>query len=250
MKKNIAAHHNTVDDAEIAHFTAMADEWWDAKGKFKPLHQMNPLRLQFIRDHIAAHHGRAATASRPLDGLSLLDIGSGGGLLCEPLTRLGATVTGVDAAAKNIEIAKIHAQQMGLNIDYRHSTAEALASAGEQYDVVLAMEIVEHVADVDAFLAAISALVKPNGLLFMSTLNRTAKSYAMAIVGAEYVLRWLPKGTHHWKKFLKPSELILPLEQHGIRTADLQGMVYEPFSANWRLDTQNLDVNYVFVGRK
>lgn len=241
---------NTVDDAEIAHFTAMADEWWDAGGKFKPLHQMNPVRVGYIRDHVAAHFRRDTTQTAPLDGLKLLDVGSGGGLLCEPMTRLGASVTGVDAAEKNVQVAALHAQQMGLDIDYRHSTAEALAEDGEQYDVVLALEIIEHVADVDAFLSAISHLVKPGGLLFMSTLNRTAKSYATAIIGAEYVLRWLPKGTHHWKKFLKPSELVIPLEQHGVITRDVQGMVYAPFNASWSLNPRKLDINYIFVAEK
>jgi 2-polyprenyl-6-hydroxyphenyl methylase/3-demethylubiquinone-9 3-methyltransferase len=211
---------------------------------------MNPVRLQFIRDHIATTFGRDCTASAPLSGLKLLDIGSGGGLVCEPLARLGASVTGVDAAEKNIHVATLHAEQMGLDIAYRHSTAEALAAHGEQYDVVLALEIVEHVADVEAFLASVAALVKPNGLLFMSTLNRTAQSYATAIIGAEYVLRWLPKGTHHWKKFLKPSELILPLERHGIRTRDMQGMVYDPWNASWSLNPQKLNINYIFCGEK
>lgn len=267
---------STVDAEEIAHFTAMADEWWDATGKFAPLHAMNPLRIQFIRDHIAAHYGRDVNARAPFSGLTLLDIGSGGGLLCEPMARLGATVTGVDAAEKNTHIARLHAEQMGLDIDYRHTTAEALAwgdasrrsepsavssanspyplqqatDGANQYDIVFALEIVEHVADVEAFLAAVSALVKPGGLLFMSTLNRTMKSYATAIIGAEYVLRWLPKGTHHWKKFLRPSELILPLEAHGIKTHDLQGMVYDPFNASWSLNPTALDVNYIFAAKK
>ena len=250
MKENVTAQAITVDEAEIAHFTAMADEWWDAKGKFAPLHAMNPVRLQFIRDHIAARHARDITARQPLSGISVLDVGSGGGLICEPLARLGASVTGVDAAEKNTQIARLHAEQMGLDIDYRHSTAEALATEDKRYDVVLALEIVEHVADVEAFLAAITRLVKPGGLLFMSTINRTAKSYATAIIGAEYVLRWLPKGTHHWKKFLKPSELILPLEQYGITTHDLQGMAYDPFNASWSLSPRALDVNYLFMGVK
>lgn len=239
----------TVDDAEIAHFSAMAEEWWDAKGKFRPLHQMNPVRLRFIRDHAAAHFGHDA-AQQPLSGLSLLDIGCGGGLLCEPLARMGANVTGVDASEKNISIASLHAEQMGVAVDYRHGTAEALAAAGKQYNIVTALEIVEHVADVEAFLQAVSALVKPGGMLFMSTLNRTAKSYATAIIGAEYLLRWLPRGTHHWRKFLKPSELILPLEQLGIRTLDLQGMAYDPFNASWSLNPKALDINYIFVGVK
>lgn len=250
MKKNLTFATNTVDDAEIAHFSAMAEEWWDAQGKFKPLHGMNALRVGFIRDHIATTHRRDITQAEPLKGIRVLDVGSGGGLLCEPMRRLGAEVTGVDAAEKNIAVASLHAEQMGLDITYRHSTAEALAEAGKQYDVVFALEIIEHVADVEAFLASVAALVKPGGLLFMSTMNRTAKAYAMAILGAEYILRWLPKGTHHWNKFLKPSELILPLERHGIRTLDLQGMVYNPFSTDWRLDAKDLSVNYIFVGSK
>lgn len=243
------ASQTTVDDAEIAHFSAMAEEWWDARGKFRPLHQMNPVRLRFIRDHATAHFGHNVV-QQPLSGLSLLDIGCGGGLLCEPLARLGATVTGIDAAEKNISIARLHAEQMGLAIDYRHTTAEALAASGAQYDIVTALEIVEHVADVGIFLQAAAALVKPGGMLFMSTLNRTAKSYATAIIGAEYLLRWLPRGTHHWRKFLKPSELILPLEQLGIRTLDLQGMSYGPFNASWSLSPKALDINYIFVGVK
>lgn len=250
MKRNIPIKTSTVDADEIAHFTAMADEWWDAKGKFAPLHAMNPLRIQFIRDHIAAHYGCDVDARAPFSGLTLLDIGSGGGLLCEPMARLGATVTGVDAAEKNTHIARLHAEQMGMDIDYRHTTAEDLAMQSTQYDIVFALEIVEHVADVEVFLAAVSALVKPGGLLFMSTLNRTIKSYATAIIGAEYVLRWLPKGTHHWKKFLRPSELILPLEAHGIKTHDLQGMVYDPFNASWSLNPTALDVNYIFAAKK
>lgn len=243
------APRTTVDDAEIAHFSAMAEEWWDAKGKFRPLHQMNPVRLQFIRDHAAAHFGRN-TMQQPLSGLALLDIGCGGGLLCEPLARMGANVTGVDAAEKNISTASLHAEQMGLTIDYRHATAETLAVSGAQYDIVTALEIVEHVADVDIFLQAATALVKPGGMLFMSTLNRTAKSYATAIIGAEYLLRWLPRGTHHWRKFLKPSELILPLEQLGIRTLDLQGVAYDPFNASWSLNPKVLDINYIFACAK
>lgn len=250
MKENMSSSPSTVDAAEIAHFTAMADEWWDATGKFAPLHAMNPTRLRFIRDHVAAHYGRDTTAREPLNGLTLLDIGSGGGLMCEPMARLGAKVTGVDAAEKNTHIARLHAEQMGLDIDYRHSTAEALAAEGKQYDIVFALEIVEHVADVQAFLAAVSALVKPGGLLFMSTINRTAKAYATAIIGAEYIMRWLPKGTHHWNKFLKPSELILPLEQHGITTRDVQGMVYNLFNTSWSLSPTALDVNYIFMAEK
>lgn len=250
MKKNMALPASTVDEEEIAHFTAMADEWWDAKGKFAPLHAMNPVRLRFIRDHIATAHGRDITAREPLAGISVLDVGSGGGLICEPLARLGAAVTGVDAGEENIRVARLHAEQMGLDIRYRHDTAEALATAQERYDVVLALEIIEHVADVEAFLTAVAQLVKPGGLLFMSTLNRTVKSFATAIVGAEYLLRWLPRGTHQWRKFLRPSELILPLEAHGITPRELQGLAYDPFNASWSLNPKALDVNYIFVGVK
>lgn len=245
MKENI-----TIDPDEIAHFTAMADEWWDAHGKFKPLHQMNPTRLRYLRDGISTHFGRDAEGDSPLAGLSVVDIGSGGGLICEPLARLGATVTGVDAAEKNITIASLHAQEGGLDITYRNTTAESLVAEGAQYDVVLALEIVEHVADVDAFLSAVCALAKPGGLVFVSTLNRTVKSYVMAIVGAEYVLRWLPRGTHHWHKFLKPAEIILPLEQYGARTKDVTGLVYNPISGAWRLDNDQLDVNYILSAEK
>lgn len=238
MKQNI-----TVDEKEIAHFTSMADAWWDPKGKFRPLHQLNPVRLRFMRDHITAHYGR-------IDGLSLLDIGSGGGLVCEPMARLGAQVTGIDATEKNIHIATHHAEQGGLQIDYRHMTAEALLEEGKQYDVVLALEIVEHVADVDVFLESVSALVKPGGLLFMSTMNRTLKSYALAIIGAEYVLRWLPRGTHSWKKFLKPAELVMPLEQHGIRAQEMAGIVFNPIQRDWMIHPTDLDVGYILVGKK
>lgn len=245
MKENI-----TVDADEIAHFATMADAWWDANGKFRPLHQMNPVRLAYIRDAMAAHFSRSATEDAAIfSGLSLLDVGCGGGLVCEPMSRLGAEVTGIDATGENIGIAQTHAEQAGLTITYQHKTAESLASDGHQFDVVLALEIVEHVADVPAFLDAITSLVKPGGLLFMSTLNRTLKSYAMAIVGAEYVLRWLPKGTHHWHKFLRPSELVLPLEARGFVTHGLTGLVYEPFSGRWRQDAQSLDVNYLLIAK-
>lgn len=245
MKENI-----TIDPDEIAHFTAMADEWWDADGKFRPLHQMNPTRLRYLRDRIAAHFGRDGESDSPFSGLSVVDIGSGGGLICEPLARLGAEVTGIDAAEKNIAIASLHAGEGGLTINYQHKTAETLAEEGKRFDVVLALEIIEHVADVDAFLSAVCALAKPGGLIFVSTLNRTAKSYAMAIVGAEYILRWLPRGTHHWHKFLKPAEIILPLAQYGAETQNVTGLAYHPLSGAWRLDEKQLDVNYILTAQK
>ncbi len=237
----------TVDKDEIERFSRIADEWWDENGKFKPLHRMNPIRLGYIRDRAAMHFGKDSAQIQSLSGLSLLDIGCGGGLLCEPLTRLGAQVTGIDASEKNIRVASLHAEKMGLNINYQCAAAESLTT---QYDIVLAMEIVEHVADVAAFLKAVSALVKPGGILFMSTLNRTIKSYTMAIVGAEYVLRWLPRGTHEWKKFLKPSELCGGLREENMVIDHMTGAVYQPFHNSWSLNEQDLSVNYMLTATK
>ena len=236
----------SVDPDEVARFAAMAEAWWDPTGKFAPLHRFNPVRIGFIRDRVAARLGRDPLAPRPLEGVRLLDIGCGGGLLAEPMCRLGARVTGVDAAARNVEIARLHADQGGLDIDYRHTTAEALAEAGEHFDVVLNMEVVEHVADLGAFLGACATLLAPGGVMFVATLNRTAKAYALAIVGAEYVLRWLPRGTHDWRKFVKPSELAAALRPHGLGIAELAGVSYEPLGGSWRLGG-NLEVNYLAV---
>lgn len=244
MKENV-----TVDPKEIAHFAAMADEWWDEGGKFRPLHALNPVRLRFFRDHIARRFMRDITSANPFAGLSMLDVGCGGGLVCEPMARLGAHVTGIDATEPNIRVAKAHAEQGGLKVDYQHGTAESLVGQ-TRFDVVFALEIIEHVADVDAFLKAVSALVKPGGLLFMSTINRTAKAYAFAIIGAEYILRWLPRGTHHWHKFLRPSELVLPLERYGIETTELSGIILDPFSREWKLKPGDLSVNYLLAGMK
>ena len=245
-------HTSTVDPAEIERFSRIADEWWDPTGKFAPLHRLGPVRIGYIRDRAAAHWGREALSGQPLKGLSVLDIGCGGGLLSEPMARLGATVTGIDAGARNVAVAALHAEKQGLTIDYRQDTAEALAvsidQGGGQYDVVLALEIVEHVADVDLFLASISRLVKPGGLLFLSTLNRTAKAWALAIAGAEYVLGWLPRGTHDWKKFLKPSEVVRGLAAGGIETQEIVGVVYSPLSRAWSLNKTDLDVNYMLFG--
>jgi 2-polyprenyl-6-hydroxyphenyl methylase / 3-demethylubiquinone-9 3-methyltransferase len=237
----------TVDKDEIERFSRIADEWWDENGKFKPLHRMNPIRLGYIRDRAAAHFGKDTSQVKSLSGLNVLDIGCGGGLLCEPLTRLGAHVTGIDAAEKNIRVASLHAEKMGLDITYRCAAAEELTTT---YDIVLAMEIVEHVADVPAFLKAVASLAKPGGIVFMSTLNRTVKSYAMAIIGAEYVLRWLPRGTHEWKKFLKPSELCSGLRHEGLTIAHMTGTVFHPLSNSWSLDERDLDVNYMLTALK
>ena len=207
---------NTVDPSEIAKFEAMAAEWWDPEGKFKPLHMLNPCRLDYITTQIAAEFGRDLTSAKPFEGLRILDIGCGGGLLCEPMARLGADVVGVDAAARNIPVAKIHAQQSGLKIDYRVDTAENLAATGAQFDVVLNMEVVEHVADPQGYLDACAALLRPGGLHLCSTINRNPKSFGMAIVGAEWVMRWLPKGTHEWAKFITPDELFTLMEKAGL----------------------------------
>jgi 2-polyprenyl-6-hydroxyphenyl methylase/3-demethylubiquinone-9 3-methyltransferase len=242
--------HSTVDEGEIERFSRIAEEWWDPKGKFAPLHRLNPVRLGYIRDRAAAHWQRDPLGGSPLEGLSLLDIGCGGGLLCEPMTRLGATVTGIDAAGRNIATARLHAERQGLAIDYREATAEALAAEGKQFDIVLALEIVEHVADVDLFLQSCGRLAKPGGLVFLSTLNRTAKAWALAIAGAEYVLRWLPRGTHDWRKFLKPSEVVRGLRSGGVEAQEIVGVVYSPLSRAWSLNASDLDVNYMLYGIK
>ena len=243
------AHDRSVDADEVARFAALADEWWDESGPMKPLHALNPTRIAFIRDRIAAHLGRDPLGDRPLRGIGLLDIGCGGGLLSEPMARLGAKVAGIDAAADNIRVAAQHASDGGLDIDYRVATAEALAAAGERYDVVLNMEVVEHVADQDAFLAASCALVTPGGMLFVATLNRTIRSFALAIVGAEYVLRWLEPGTHDWRKFMRPAELARRLRRGGVAVRELTGMRYNPLAASWSLG-RDPSVNYIAMGIK
>ncbi|WP_116086201.1 bifunctional 2-polyprenyl-6-hydroxyphenol methylase/3-demethylubiquinol 3-O-methyltransferase UbiG [Tropicimonas sp. IMCC34011] len=235
----------TIDDAEIAKFQAMADAWWDPNGKFKPLHMLNPCRLDYITRQIAAEFGRDLSDPRPFAGLRLLDIGCGGGLLSEPMARLGADVVGADAAERNIPVARLHAEQSGLDIDYRHTSAEALAEAGEAFDVILNMEVVEHVASPPAYLRACHDLLKPGGLMVCSTLNRNAKSFAMAIVGAEHVMRWLPKGTHDWRKFITPDELFDLLTGAGLTPVDKTGFVFNPLGWSWSLSERDLSVNYV-----
>jgi len=247
-----SAHNpaSTVDPAEIERFARIAEEWWDPRGKFAPLHHLNPVRLGFIRDRAAAHWRRDPLSDRPLRSLSLLDVGSGGGLICEPMARLGAAVTGIDAADRNIATARRHAAGQDLAIDYRETTAEALAETGVQFDIVLALEIVEHVADVGLFLQSVGRLAKPGGLVFLSTLNRTAKAWALAIAGAEYVLGWLPRGTHDWRKFLKPSEVARGLRSAGVEPQEIVGVVYSPLSRAWSLNKHDLDVNYMLYGSK
>ncbi|MGR3821129.1 MAG: bifunctional 2-polyprenyl-6-hydroxyphenol methylase/3-demethylubiquinol 3-O-methyltransferase UbiG [Salipiger marinus] len=235
----------TVDPSEVAKFEAMAAEWWNPDGKFKPLHMMNPVRLDYITTQIAGEFDRDLTTEAPFAGLRILDIGCGGGLLCEPMARLGATVVGVDAAPRNIPVAQTHAAQSGLDIDYRHGTAEALAETGDQFDVVLNMEVVEHVADPLAYLTACRQLLRPGGLHLCSTINRNAKSFAMAIVGAEWVMRWLPKGTHDWQKFITPDELYELMRQAGLTPVDRKGYVFNPVSWRWSISDRDLSVNYV-----
>lgn len=240
----------TVDPSEIAKFEAMAAEWWDPNGKFKPLHMMNPVRLDYITAQIAAEFDRDMDKASPFAGLRILDIGCGGGLLCEPMARLGATVVGIDAGGANIPVAQAHARQSGLEIDYRHTTAEAIAANGETFDAVLTMEVVEHVADPLAFLTACADLLKPGGIHLASTINRTAKSFAAAIVGAEYVMRWLPKGTHDWAKFVTPDELYDLLRKAGLNPVDRKGFVFNPVSWKWSLSDRDLSVNYVATSLK
>lgn len=239
----------SVDPAEAAKFAAMADAWWDPHGKFRPLHKFNPTRIAFIRDRVAAHLGRDPLGHRPLADLRLLDIGCGGGLLAEPMARLGAEVTGIDAVERNVQVARVHAERSGLDIDYRAATPEELVPEGATFDVILNMEVIEHVADRDAFLAACCDLLADDGLMFIATINRTAKAFALAIVGAEYILRWLPIGTHDWRKFLRPSELAAGLRPHDVAFAEITGVGYNPLTDKWSL-TRDLDVNYMVLAKR
>jgi len=240
----------TIDPAEIEKFSKIADEWWDPLGKFKPLHKFNPVRLAYIRDGVCAHFGRDRRAKRPLEGLRLLDVGCGGGLVCEPMRRLGAEVTGVDAAERNIKTALVHASDHKLDIDYRATTVEALVEAGEPlFDVVLNLEAVEHVADIDLFLTSSAKLVKPGGIMFVATINRTLKALALAKIGAEYILGWLPRGTHDPRKFVKPEEISTALVNAGMTVTDKAGVAYNPLMDIWRV-TEDTDVNYMMSAVK
>jgi len=239
----------TIDADEVARFSAMADEWWDSTGKFRPLHKFNPIRLGYIRDRLCAHFDRDPRSLTPLDGLTLLDVGCGGGLLSEPLARMGAIVTGIDASEKNIGTARAHAARSDVEIDYRCSTAEDLMAAGETFDIVLSLEVVEHVADVDLFLDSCTALVRDGGAMILATLNRTPKAFMFGIVGAEYVMRWLPRGTHDWKKFVRPSELSRGLRRNGVDVSDISGLSFNPLSDEWRV-SGDVSVNYILFGTK
>ncbi len=257
---------SSLDPEEIARFTKVCAQWWDEKGPFRPLHHLNPTRIRFIRDQIMAHHNRSFSEPasnndehsipsshtpnlKIFQGLSVLDVGCGGGLVCEPLCRLGATVTGIDGSEPTVEVAKAHSALVDLDIDYRSSSVESLAESGEQFDVVLALEIVEHVADVPSFVASCAQVIKPGGLIIFSTINRTVKSYLMAIVGAEYVVKWVPKGTHEWSKFLTPAELAAPIRDSGLSVTHVRGMTFNPLNWDWELGTDT-DVNYFMTAVK
>jgi 2-polyprenyl-6-hydroxyphenyl methylase / 3-demethylubiquinone-9 3-methyltransferase len=239
----------TVDDAEVARFSAMAAEWWDPTGKFKPLHKFSPVRLAYIKEKVCERFDRDPNAPDAFKGLRFLDIGCGGGLLSEPMARLGAEVTGADPSTVNIEIAKLHMKSSGLDIDYRTETAGQLAAAGETFDVVLNMEVIEHVADVPLFLSETASMVRPGGLMFVATINRTLKAYALAIVGAEYVLRWLPKGTHSFDKLVRPSEIEGPLSETGMNVVDRLGVTYNPLTDSWN-KSRDMDVNYMLLAER
>ncbi len=236
----------TVDPAEVARFERIARTWWDPDGAMKTLHRFNPVRVGFVRDRAAVRWDRDIRGGRPLAGLSVLDVGCGGGLLCEPLARLGATVTGIDPAPTNIEVARLHAARSGLEIAYEQTQVEDLVAAGRRFDIVLAMEVVEHVADVDLFVSACCKAVKPGGQLYMATLNRTLRAFALAIVGAEYVLGWLPKGTHQWEKFVTPRELSDAIDAGGLAVVEEHGVVFNPLTSTWRM-SRDLSVNYMVL---
>ena len=239
----------TVDTDEVERFSALASQWWDPNGKFRPLHKFNPVRLAYIRDNVALRFGRNPKIARPFEGLRFLDVGCGGGLLCEPMARLGAEVVGIDPSTTNIEVARLHASERGVRIDYRAATAEDLVEAGETFDVVLNMEVVEHVADVDFFLASCAALVRPGGAMFVATINRTIKAFGLAIVGAEYLLRWLPRGTHQYGKLVRPEELEQALRKAGLSVVDRTGVTYSPIADRWQR-SRDMDVNYMVLAEK
>ncbi|MET0358449.1 MAG: bifunctional 2-polyprenyl-6-hydroxyphenol methylase/3-demethylubiquinol 3-O-methyltransferase UbiG [Pararhizobium sp.] len=243
------AARTTIDQSEVDRFSALAAEWWNPHGKFKPLHKFNPVRLGYIRDRAAETFGRDPKAPRPLEGLRLLDIGCGGGLLSEPMARMGADVVGADASEKNIRIAQTHAAGSGVSVDYRAVTAEALAEAGEIFDIVLNMEVVEHVSDVEFFLSTCASMVRPGGLMVVATINRTMKAAALAIFAAENVLRWLPRGTHQYEKLVRPEEIEKPLSASGLTITERTGVFFSPFTNQWNL-SRDMDVNYMMIAKR
>ena len=240
----------SLDEAEIAKFSAMAAEWWDPKGKFAVLHAFNPVRLRYIREHAAAAFGLDPKAKKPLEGVTVLDIGCGGGLISCPLAEMGARVTAIDPAEKNIKTASVHAREAGLDIDFRAVAAETLVEDGESFDIVLNMEVLEHVSDPRAFVAACASLARPGGLMFCATLNRTLKSFALAIIGAEYILGWMPRGTHHWEKFITPDELRAWLKEADMAVLDETGVAYNPLTGKWLKAPRDMDVNYMLVAQR
>ncbi|MEH3145674.1 MAG: bifunctional 2-polyprenyl-6-hydroxyphenol methylase/3-demethylubiquinol 3-O-methyltransferase UbiG [Methylobacterium frigidaeris] len=239
----------SIDRDEVARFERIAATWWDEAGPTRVLHRFNPVRLAYIRDAVCRHLGRDPASPNPLDGVSLVDVGCGGGVLSEPLARLGARVTGLDPAPTNIRVARAHSEEAGVPVDYRAETIEAMVAAGERFDVVLAMEVVEHVTDMRAFVATAAEAVKPGGLLFAATINRTMRSFALAIVGAEYVLGWLPKGTHDWEKFVTPDELSRAVEAGGLAVTDLTGVVFNPLTNRWH-PARDTAVNYMITAER
>jgi 2-polyprenyl-6-hydroxyphenyl methylase/3-demethylubiquinone-9 3-methyltransferase len=243
------AANATLDPEEVQRFSRLASEWWDPNGKFRPLHQIGPPRLSFIRDEAVARFGRDPKALRPLSGLTALDIGCGGGLVAEPLSRMGATVTAIDPAERNIAIAKSHAEAQGLAIDYRAARVEDLVAEKRTFDIVACLEVVEHVPDPEKFVAECSALVRPGGLAIFSTINRTFKAWALAIVGAEYILGWLPRGTHQWDRFIKPEDLARFVEAAGLEAPRFEGITYNPLRDVWSRNPDT-DVNYLMSAKK
>lgn len=245
----VTSTQSTIDEAEVARFSSLAAEWWNPHGKFAVLHKFNPVRLGFIRDKALARFERDQKSMAPFKGLRLLDIGCGGGLLSEPMCRMGFDVVAADASEKNIKTASTHAMEQGLSIDYRATTAEALAEQGERFDVILNMEVIEHVADLNLFLSSCASMLNPHGIMFVATLNRTAKSFVLAIVGAEFILGWIPRGTHDWNKFIKPMELDTALSRAGLNGKNETGVMYNPLSGEWILSSDT-DVNYMLVAEK
>ncbi|TCR89795.1 bifunctional 2-polyprenyl-6-hydroxyphenol methylase/3-demethylubiquinol 3-O-methyltransferase UbiG [Rhizobium sp. BK376] len=243
------AAKSTIDQSEVDRFSAMAAEWWSPTGKFKPLHKFNPVRLAYIRDRACENFSRDPKTARPLEGLRVLDIGCGGGLLSEPIARMGASVVGADPSEKNIGIASTHAKASGVAVDYRPVTAEQLAEAGESFDIVLNMEVVEHVADVEFFLSTCAKMVRPGGLMFVATINRTMKAAALAIFAAENILRWLPRGTHQYEKLVRPEEIEKPLAAGGMEIIARTGVFFSPLQNEWNL-SKDMDVNYMLLARK